>query len=96
MTSDPNFHNHNDRPLSHSQAREVKGMAELEVRRFFDYYLREVFPDQVNRRIDAHDKDPAAHGGVEKKANKFFWTIIGAAGAAGAGVTTVIQAVFAA
>jgi len=83
--------------LSEEQVREVQRVAELEVRRYFDDYLQNVFPTQVTAVISAHHTDPYAHGGVEDRFNRLFWTLIGLAGgsgvAVGGGVATLLQAV---
>lgn len=70
--------------LSEDQERETARIAELEVRRYFDHYLINVFPLQVRAikahahdQIDKHDGDRAAHGGVEKKVNRMWWGLIG-------------------
>jgi len=36
-------------------------IAELTVRKFFDHYLDEVFPQQLTAAITAHNKDVTAH-----------------------------------
>lgn len=79
-------------PLTDKQ---VKDIAELEVRRYFDHYLKEVWPsqqaameDHVNLLISNHDSSDGAHGKVELKANRLLWliaacsTLSGGAGAA--------------
>lgn len=77
--------------------RQVHEIAELEVRRYFDSYLQKVFPEQVkalkhhtHRAIEAHDTDDKAHGGIEKKVNRFFWVLLGAAAVTGSGFTALI------
>lgn len=70
----------------------VKEIAELEVRRYFEGYLRDVFPEQVKAmkhhthvNIAAHDASETAHGGVEKRVNRFFWLLMGGATVLGGG-----------
>ena len=40
---------------------EVKTISELTIRQFFDHYLDEVFPGQLDRIIRAHNADAEAH-----------------------------------
>ena len=35
--------------------------ADRSVRRYFDHYLSEVFPDQLERAITSHNQDVSAH-----------------------------------
>lgn len=87
--------------LTEAQHREVQQIAELEVRRYFDYYLKEVFPKQqeamqtyTDANVREHDQSEEAHGRTEKKMNRFVWMLIGAAvsgGAGGAGLLRVLM-----
>lgn len=70
--------------LTADQEREVDRIAEVRVRRYFDNYLLNVFPVQVSALIDAHNQNPEAHGGVEKKVSRMMWMAIGAGFAIGA------------
>ena len=70
----------------------VHEIAELEVRRYFDKYLQKVFPEQIKAlkhhthlSIEVHDSDETAHGGVERKVNRFFWVLMGGAAVIGSG-----------
>lgn len=86
--------------LTSTQVREVEQLAELQVRRYFDTYLRDVWPQQqkllrehTHLMIEQHDASDAAHGGVEKKLNRMLWIFMGvgvAGGGAGAGLAQVI------
>ena len=71
----------------------VREIAELECRKYFDMYLQQVFPMQVKamkehtaNAVKTHDLSPEAHGGVERRVNKFFWLLLGGASAGGAGL----------
>lgn len=87
--------------LTETQHREVNQIAELRVRKYFDHYLENVWPKQqaelekhCRKRIEAHDSDAEAHGGTERKVNRFTWLLIGAAvsgGAGGAGLVRVLM-----
>ena len=59
----------------------VEIMIELGVRRYFDHYLEEVFPQQMQ----AHDQNCGAHGGIVKRFERFKWALIGLA--AGGGIS---------
>jgi hypothetical protein len=72
-------------PLSEIQREEVGDVAELEVRRYFDHYLGNVFPGQVQQMVKAHDLDEASHGGVAKKVSRCLWLLLGAGVAGGFG-----------
>jgi hypothetical protein len=77
--------------LSKTDAEQVSTIAELEVRRYFDHYLTEVFPGQVKAVVDAHNNDPNAHGGVATRFNKLVWIGMGAAAMAGGGIMKAIS-----
>jgi len=68
-------------PLTDRDLERVDERAELQVRRYFDHYLQEVFPHQMA----AHNADDGAHGSVAKKLTKLKWLLIGLALAGGAG-----------
>lgn len=63
--------------LSENEQAQAARIAELEVRRYFDNYLNEVFPKQIAAVMEAHDKAADAHGGIRGKFAKFRWTLIG-------------------
>lgn len=50
---------------------EVKDIAELEIRRYFDHYLNKVYPAMISSHVE---KCP--HG---KKISRFKWTLVGVA-----------------
>lgn len=72
--------------LTDTQVREVDARAELAVRQYFDYYLKEVVPEQDKKQrehthflIQQHDDAEEAHGYVERRLNKAVWLVMGAA-----------------
>lgn len=69
--------------LSQNEQEQAGRIAELEVRRYFDRYLNEVFPKQIAAVVEAHDKAADAHGGIRGKFAKFRWTLIGFAAGGG-------------
>jgi len=76
--------------LDTDEIKQVRDLSELEVRRYFDHYLQNVVPKQMEEvkkarviMIQNHDADPEAHGAVEKKLNKMIFVIMGVAGAGG-------------
>lgn len=78
-------------PLTQTQHREAQQIAELEVRRYFDHYLKDVWPEQqqalkdyTDAQVQAHDDSETAHGKVERRVNRIVWMVLGAA-VAGAG-----------
>lgn len=73
--------------LTERETEEVGRIAELEVRRYFDDYLNNVFPKQVSQIIKLHDLSSKAHGGVERRVNRMIWLVTGA-GCVGGGVAT--------
>ena len=84
--------------LTVEQQKEVERIAELQVRRYFDHYLANVFPRQVARlerdidvKIQAHDDSPMAHGRVERLVNRTLWMAMGVAVAAGAGGAELLR-----
>jgi hypothetical protein len=74
---------------------EVKEIAELEIRRYFDHYLEKVHPRTLDAAIEAHDSDDKAHGSVEKRMDRAVWVFVGVAVASG-GVGALVNEVMAA
>jgi hypothetical protein len=79
--------------FSDTEKQEIKDAAELEVRRYFDHYLENVFPEQVTQMVQAHNLSPDAHGGVERRFNKMAWMVAGL-GLAGGGTVAGIMKLF--
>lgn len=77
--------------FSESEKQEVKDAAELEVRRYFDHYLENVFPNQVQQMLQAHNLSPDAHGGVERRFNKVAWMVAGLAMAGGGTAAGILK-----
>lgn len=69
--------------LSESERGQIAEIAELEIRRYFDKYLNEVFPKQIADIMVAHDKAADAHGGIRGKFSKLRWTLVGFAAGGG-------------
>lgn len=89
-----------DQPLNDAQVREVRQIAELATRRYFDHYLREVFPQQqkalrehTHLMVEAHDADETAHGGVEHRLARLIWIGVGV-GLASGGTGAVLSRLF--
>ena len=68
----------------------VQRIAELEVRRYFDYYLVNVWPQQVQElreqiaaSVATHNDNRESHGGVESKVNRALWQVGGASAVVG-------------
>jgi|GEM_PF-3002799 len=80
--------------LSEQQTEEVERIAELQVRRYFDHYLSEVFPSQVKGVVKAHDADREAHGGVERRVNQARWMLLGVSLGCGAGLGALLRQLF--
>ena len=64
----------------------MKLIADQKVREYFDHYLQNVLPNQLEQAIKVHDGDRQAHGGVERKFMRLMWVSIGVALASGSGV----------
>lgn len=71
---------------------DMKRIAELEVRRYFDHYLQNILPDQqkagrahTHTMIERHDADVEAHDGVARKVNRMVWIGLGAGAVMGVG-----------
>lgn len=76
-------------------------VAELAVRRYFDHYLTEIWPvqraqisEEFRAAITSHNQDAQAHGGVERRFDRFFWTMMGLATASGMGVGGSVALLF--
>lgn len=68
----------------------VQRIAELEVRRYFDYYLTNIWPqqvqelrDQITTSVTIHNDNRESHGGVESKVNRALWWVGGASAVVG-------------
>lgn len=66
---------------------EMKTIAQLEVHKYFDHYLTEIFPQQVQRFLDGHQN--ACPWG--KKLNRIIWTAVGFSLAIGVGGTLTVE-----
>lgn len=87
--------------LTDEQHREAQQIAELEVRRYFDYYLETVWPKQqralqeyCDNQVQQHNQDETAHGSTEKKFRRMLWIAVGATlggGAGGAGLLRLLM-----
>jgi hypothetical protein len=53
------------------------------VRRYFDSYLRDVFPKQVKEIVGHHDRNVSAHGGIMRRFAQAKYLVIGFACAGG-------------
>lgn len=86
-----------DTALTTVQIREVDARIENGVRRYFDHYLENVFPQQqkalrehTHLMIKQHEDSDSAHGGVERKFTRLIWLLAGvgtASGGLGVGLT---------
>lgn len=77
--------------MTEEQVAQAKDIAELKVRQYFDTYLGSTLPMQISQFINAHDKDPASHGGVEKRFNRMIWLMMGSAAAGGTAATGMMK-----
>lgn len=83
--------------MSETTEKQLQDIAELAVRRYFDHYLKEVWPSQQKAMedhmillINKHDSSEKAHGNVESKTNKLIWLIaVCSALGGGAGATAM-------
>lgn len=60
-------------------------VAEVVVGRYFDHYLEQVFPKQIEQIMSAHNDSTSAHGGVLEQFKKLKWSLMGVAAAGGIG-----------
>jgi hypothetical protein len=75
-------------PAEHQQIAEL---TELQVHRYFDHYLTDVFPKQMDRCFAAHNSDvdahPEAFGTMRKtkrRVDRVLWMIAGGSAVGGA------------
>lgn len=62
----------------------IKEIVELGVRQYFDAYLNDVFPKQIEAMVQSHNASADAHGGIRGKFSKFKWLVLGFAAGSGA------------
>lgn len=43
------------------ERQQIMDIADLQINRYFDRYLTEIFPDQLDRMMQAHNSDNQAH-----------------------------------
>lgn len=77
--------------LNERERMEVDTMCELKTRRWADKMVRDVTPKMVERYIEAHNNDRAAHNATERKLDRIMWVLIGICGAGGTGAGMLIQ-----
>lgn len=83
--------------MTSAEREEVLTIAKLAVNEYFDHYLADVFPAQMDRMFMAHDLDVNAHRGqfqiaretdpTRRKLDRVLWLVLGAT-AAGAAAGT--------
>ena len=56
--------------MNHEDCEKTKLIAKDEVRSYFDHYLEEVFPEQLEKAITSHNLDVTAHSVQIKTAIK--------------------------
>ncbi|MEM8737280.1 MAG: hypothetical protein AAGG38_02215 [Planctomycetota bacterium] len=65
-----------------------------EVTSFFNHYMLNIFPKQVDRIFESHNKDETAHGGLLRRFDRTRWALVGLAVglsfAGGAGLTKLL------
>jgi GMP synthase-like glutamine amidotransferase len=92
--------------MTPAEHQEIMDIAEVQVNRYFDHYLSEVFPAQLDRMFASHNESTEAHpkafkavAEVTKKVNRLFWMgagiafLVTAAGAVGSVVYYWYQAI---
>lgn len=79
--------------MDEKDCKKVELVAEITVRRYFDHYLEEVWPDQLAAAITAHNQDVTAHteqikGAVKAESSRLKLWVYGLifAGGIGGGV----------
>ena len=55
----------------------VREIARDEVTRFFNHYLLNIFPKQMDRILKAHNHDTTAHNGVVRLFERQRWMLVG-------------------
>lgn len=87
--------------LTDNQVKQVQDIAELATRQYFDHYLNNVLPrhdkaarEHVHLLIEAHDHNPDAHQGVERKFSRLVWVMLGVGLASGGSAAVVAKLLF--
>lgn len=70
---------------------QMEQIAELRVRKYFDYHMKEILPKILKSTISAHNTDPAAHESVARRVNRMTWMLMGALLVGGAGGATATR-----
>jgi len=83
----------NEPNFSADQERHIRVLSEITTRQYFDVYLRDVFPQQIEQAITAHDQSRDSHNQIAAKFDRLVWLMIGVSGACGTGVGLALQRV---
>ena len=84
--------------MTPEQHQATMDIADLQVHRYFDHYLSEVFPAQICSIMDAHEKDGRAHETrfaplykSRYKVERLWWMILGGAAVVGCLGTLAVE-----
>lgn len=68
------------------ERQQVLDLVDLQINRYFDHYLTDVFPAQLDRMFAAHNTDTEAHGthfkvlsATAARVNRWTWMLAGMA-----------------
>ncbi len=77
--------------LTPAQQEQVRTIAQLEVQTYFNHYLLNVFPKQMDEILDSHNSDVKAHGGIIRNKFMFVGLLVGAGFSGGVGAIHFLQ-----
>jgi hypothetical protein len=70
--------------MTPAERQQMMDIAELAVNRYFDRYLSDVFPEQLDRMFKQHDSDVGAHpvqfktlSATKRKVDRAMWMVAG-------------------
>ena len=77
--------------MTNSERQAIMDIAELQVNRYFDHYLTDIFPKQMDAIMGGHNQDAEAHEprfkplcAAKRRFERFQWMILGGAAVIGA------------
>jgi hypothetical protein len=84
--------------MTPAEHQSIMDIAEVQVNRYFDHYLSEVFPQQIERIMNAHNQDAEAHEPriaplvkAKRRVDRMIWMVLGGSAVIGCVGTLIVE-----